>query len=97
MGCGVVRAHQGETATMGGRCGHSARRGLCMQAAHKVDGADGVPAWRPDAYLTVTGDSIASDGIYLLENAADVRTPAFCCFRGVYDAKRERMDACVRP
>lgn len=44
-----------------------------VQAAHKVEGPGGVEEWRPEAYLTVTGDSIAADGIYLLENAVDVR------------------------
>lgn len=45
-----------------------------VQAAQMMDGPGGVPEWRPEAYLTVTGDSIASDGIYLLENAAEVRS-----------------------
>lgn len=54
--------------------------GFVVQAAHKVEGPGGTAEWRPDAFLTVTGDSIAADGVYLLENSTDVR-PIACSAR----------------
>lgn len=46
---------------------------LDVAAASQDVGPDGEVLWRPSSYLTVTGECIASDGVYLLENSRYVR------------------------
>lgn len=57
---------------------------LDVAAASQEMGEDGGVVWRPSGYLTVTGECIASEGVYLLENSRYVRslqTLSPACFR----------------
>jgi protein transport protein SEC24 len=51
---------------------------LDVAAAEKDVGPNGETVWRPSGYLTVTGECIAADGVYLLENGRYVRFPSVC-------------------
>lgn len=46
---------------------------LDVAAATQDVGPEGQVVWMPSGYLTVTGECIASDGVYLLENTRYVR------------------------